>query len=66
VRRAFLVPPEQRPRIEGKNVLLVDDVRTTGATAEACAETLKKAGAAHVNVLSFALVLAPSRLHIEA
>jgi predicted amidophosphoribosyltransferase len=41
-------------------------VRTTGATANACAETLKKAGAAHVNVLCFALVLQPARLHIEA
>jgi ComF family protein len=66
VRRAFEVPPEKRPLIEGKSVLLVDDVRTTGATANACAETLKKAGAAQVNVLTFALVLEPARLHIEA
>ncbi len=65
VRRAFDVPPEKRPVIEGKSILLVDDVRTTGATANACAETLKKAGAAQVNVLSFALVLEPARLHIE-
>lgn len=66
VRRAFEVPPEKRPLIEEKTVLLVDDVRTTGATANACAETLKKAGAAQVNVLSFALVLEPARLHIGA
>lgn len=66
VRHAFEVPPEKRPLIEGKSVLLVDDVRTTGATANACAETLKKAGAAQVNVLSFALVLEPARLHIGA
>jgi ComF family protein len=66
VRRAFDVPMEQRPVIDGKTVLLVDDVRTTGATASACADTLKKAGAAHVHVLSFALVLEPARLHIEA
>ncbi len=66
VRRAFLVPPEHRAMIDGKRVLLVDDVRTTGATAAACAETLKAAGAAHVDVLSFALVLTPTRLHIDA
>jgi ComF family protein len=65
VRRAFEVPPEKRPMIEGKSVLLVDDVRTTGATANACAETLKIAGAAHVHLLTFALVLEPARLHIE-
>jgi ComF family protein len=66
VRGAFEVPPEKRAMIDGKSVLLVDDVRTTGATAHACAETLKKAGAARVHVLSFALVLEPARLHIEA
>ncbi len=66
VRRAFAVPPERRPAIEGRRVLLVDDVRTTGATAAACAETLMAAGAAGVDVLSFALVLTPAQLHIEA
>jgi ComF family protein len=66
VRRAFAVPLERRPAIDGKTVLLVDDVRTTGATASACAATLKKAGAARVFVLTFALVLEPARLHIEA
>jgi ComF family protein len=66
VRHAFAVPPEQRAAVEGKRVLVIDDVRTTGATAEACAATLKAAGAAHVDVLSFALVLTPAQLHIEA
>jgi ComF family protein len=65
MRSAFSVSPEKRAMIEGKRVLLVDDVRTTGATAEACAATLHKAGAAQVFVLSFALVLTPTQLHIE-
>lgn len=66
VRRAFVVPPEKQPVIGGKRVLVIDDVRTTGATAAAVAQTLKAAGAAHVDVLSFALVLGPAQLHIEA
>lgn len=66
VRRAFVVVAERQAGIDGKRVLLVDDVRTTGATAAACAETLKAAGAAHVDVLSFALVLTPVQLHIDA
>ena len=65
VRKAFAVALERQQAIEGKTVLLVDDVRTTGATANACAEVLKQAGAARVHVLSFALVLEPARLHIE-
>ncbi len=53
---AFAVPRKWRARLEGRNVLLIDDVVTTGATAGACARTLKRAGAARVDVLALALV----------
>ena len=50
VRGAFT----SRVRLDGKHVLLVDDVFTTGATAGACARVLKRAGAARVSVLALA------------
>lgn len=47
-----------RPKlIAGKNVLLVDDVFTSGATVSACAETLKRSGAKSVYVLTLAKTL---------
>ena len=40
--------------VAGKNILILDDIYTTGATVTECAETLKKIGAAQVKVLAFA------------
>jgi ComF family protein len=59
VRGAFAVAPQFRERVRGARVLLVDDVLTTGATLEACARTLKRAGAARVEVLVLARVVRP-------
>ena len=43
-------------RLKGKNILLIDDVFTTGTTANECARVLKKTGAAEVMVLTLARV----------
>jgi ComF family protein len=64
VAKVFQVMPEGAGTLAGRRVLLVDDVLTTGATAGSCAAVLKKAGAAQVDVLTFALVLEPRRPHI--
>jgi ComF family protein len=60
VREAFVVQPRWRPALHGKTVLLVDDVLTTGATVEACARALRKAGAGEVDVLTLARVVRPA------
>jgi ComF family protein len=58
---AFKVAPERKPDIAGRRLVLVDDVLTSGATAEASARALLRAGAAHVDVLVFARVVAGGR-----
>ncbi len=52
LRQAFRVAPAAN--IEGRHLALVDDVLTTGATAEALAQLLKRAGAARVDVYCLA------------
>ncbi|WP_426167348.1 ComF family protein [Sandarakinorhabdus sp. DWP1-3-1] len=52
VRGAFRVP--DRNRVAGRRIVLVDDVMTSGATADACARLLRRAGARDVHVLTFA------------
>jgi ComF family protein len=57
VRGAFVLRHRLRERIEGRNVVLVDDVSTTGATLHACARVLRDAGAREVRALTAARVV---------
>jgi predicted amidophosphoribosyltransferase len=57
---AFKVEPAGKERIKGKRIILIDDVITTGATAEACARVLKRAGAVGVDVLALARAVEPT------
>lgn len=62
VRAAFDVPSKKRALIEGKRIVLIDDVYTTGATVRECTKALLKAGAAEVNILCLARVVRSGRL----
>jgi ComF family protein len=57
---AFKVP--DRSAVEGRTIILVDDVLTTGSTAEACARVLQRAGAERVELVTWARVVKPFHL----
>ncbi|MBV8166898.1 MAG: ComF family protein [Alphaproteobacteria bacterium] len=53
---AFAVRPGRVALVEGRRVLLIDDVHTTGATLGECARVLRRAGASAVDVLTLVRV----------
>ena len=57
LRGAFRVPAERKAEVKGRRIILVDDVYTSGATANGCARVLRRAGAAEVQVLTWARVV---------
>ncbi len=57
VRGVFSCPRGVAPELAGRGVLLVDDLVTTGATAAACASTLRAAGAGSITVICFGRAL---------
>lgn len=59
LRGAFAAHPERADRLRHAHVVLVDDVRTTGATLEHAATALRRAGCAQVDALVFARTAHP-------
>ena len=64
LRGAFRVRDATKAQLAGRHVLLVDDVLTTGATAEACTRTLLRAGAGTVDIVTLAWVVMPETLAV--
>ncbi len=54
VRGAFSLSPRAKEKVGKRNVLLIDDVMTTGSTAHEAARVLKRAGATRVDVITLA------------
>jgi ComF family protein len=61
VKKAFAVLENRYHLIQGKSIVLVDDVYTTGSTVKECTQALLEAGASKVFVLTLARVVKPQR-----
>jgi ComF family protein len=64
VQGAFKIANHRQSEIQGRRVILIDDVLTSGATTDACARALLRARAAQVDVLVFARVVDSMRAPI--
>lgn len=54
IRGAFEIRPRRRPDVDGRSLLIIDDIFTTGSTIDEIARILREAGAAKVDFLTFA------------
>jgi ComF family protein len=54
VKNAFAVDPLRTAQLQGKKVVLLDDVMTSGASMHSAARALRQAGAAHITAMVFA------------
>jgi len=54
VQNAFALEPSRAHRLQGKRVVLLDDVMTSGASLHAAAAVLRRAGASHITGMVFA------------
>jgi predicted amidophosphoribosyltransferase len=59
---AFKMARSRAKGVRGKRIVVIDDVTTAGATADACARTLKRAGAKSVDVLALARAADPAAM----
>jgi ComF family protein len=64
VQGAFRVAGERKAEVAGRRLILIDDVLTSGATSDACARALLRAGARNVDVVVFARVVDAARAPI--
>lgn len=65
LRGAISASSRRAARLKGANVLLVDDVMTSGSTTDACLAALRKAGAGDVRIACFARVLDEALDHVS-